>query len=54
MGKIDENLTEDQVSEYIADFSNKPCIAKFKEAKALFKNGRERIIHILTSVVEPI
>jgi len=49
-GKIDENLTEDQVSDYITHFFNRPCVAKLKEAKVLFKNGRERISHILTSV----
>lgn len=52
-GKIDENLTEDQVSEYNAHFFNKPCIAKLKKAKVLFKNGREKISHILSSVDEP-
>lgn len=49
-GKLDENLTEDQVSEYNVQFFNKSCIANLKEAKVLFKNGRERITHILTSI----
>ena len=49
-GRIDENLTENQVSEYMMDYFNKTCTASFKEGKVLFKNGRERISYILSSI----
>ena len=49
-GRIDENQTEDQVSSYIAKYFNKKCTASFKEGKVLFKNGRERISYILSSI----
>lgn len=49
-GRIDENLTEDEVSEYITNYFNKECTASFKEGKVLFKNGRERISYILSSI----
>lgn len=49
-GRIDENLTEEQVSEFITKYFNKSCKALLKEGKVLFKNGRERISYILTSI----
>ncbi|OIR07659.1 hypothetical protein GALL_103240 [mine drainage metagenome] len=49
-GRIDENLTEDQVSSYITNYFNKTCKAVLKEGKVLFKNGRERISYILSSI----
>ncbi len=49
-GRIDENLTEDQVSDYLTNYFNKNCKALFKEGKVLFKNGRERISYILSSI----
>lgn len=49
-GRIDENLTEEQVSEFITKHFNKPCKALLKEGKVLFKNGRERISYILTAI----
>ena len=49
-GRIDENLTEDEVSSYITSFFNKSCKAVLKEGKVLFKNGRERISYILSSI----
>jgi len=49
-GKIDENLTEDQAGDYLADYFNKSCKAVLKEGKVLFKNGRERISYILSSI----
>jgi hypothetical protein len=50
-GRIDENLTNEQVSGYISTYFNKPCKAVLKEGKVLFKNGRERISYILSSIV---
>lgn len=49
-GRIDENLTQDKVSEYFTSYFNKPCQAVLKEGKVLFKNGRERISYILSSI----
>ena len=49
-GRIDENLSEEQVSNYITSYFNKPCKAILKEGKVLFKNGRERISYILSSI----
>lgn len=49
-GRIDENLTEDQVTNFITHYFNKPCKAILKEGKVLFKNGSERISYILSSI----
>lgn len=49
-GRLDENLTEEQVTNFIANYFNKKCIASFKEGKVLFKNGRERISYVLSSI----
>jgi hypothetical protein len=49
-GRIDDNLTEEQVSNYISNFFNKDCTAVLKEGKVLFKNGRERVSYVLMSI----
>lgn len=49
-GRIDENLTEEQVSNYISLYFNKSCKAMVKEGKVLFKNGRERISYTLQAI----
>ncbi len=49
-GRIDENLTEEQVSKFITDFFNKSCKAVLKEGKVLFKNGSERVSYILSNI----
>ena len=49
-GRIDENLTENQVSAFMVSYFNKSCKAVLKEGKVLFKNGRERISYILSSI----
>lgn len=51
-GKIDENLSEDQVTVFNTIYFNKPCKAVLKEGKVLFKNGSERISYILTNISE--
>lgn len=50
-GRIDENLTEDQVTEFNSKYFNKKCKAVLKEGKVLFKNGSERVSYILTSII---
>ncbi len=49
-GNIDEGLTEAQVSKFITKYFNKQCNAFLKEGKVLFKNGREKISHVLVSI----
>ncbi len=49
-GKIDENITKEQATEYIVKYFNKPCRAILKEGKIIFKNGREKITYILQSL----
>lgn len=49
-GRLDEELTEAQVGDYITTYFNKPCQAKLREGKVLFKNGRERKTYVLTSI----
>ncbi|NJK96114.1 MAG: hypothetical protein HC905_15450 [Bacteroidales bacterium] len=49
-GRIDENLTEDQVSNYIAAYFNRKCKASFRIGKVFFKNGRERVTYTLSAI----
>lgn len=49
-GRLDEELTEAQVGVYNTTYFNKPCQAKLKEGKVLFKNGRERKTYVLMSI----
>jgi hypothetical protein len=49
-GRINETLTEEQVSNFIANYFNKSCKAILKEGKVLFKNGRERISYTLMNI----
>ena len=49
-GRMDENLTEEQATNLNINFFNKSCKAILREGKVLFKNGRERISYILTSI----
>lgn len=51
-GRLDENLTEEQVSETFSKYFNKNCTAILKEGKVLFKNGRERVSYTLVSIVD--
>jgi len=46
-GKIDENLTTDEVAKLNREFFNQRCLAVLDKTTVLFRNGRERIIHIL-------
>ena len=49
-GRIDENLSEEIVSDFNTNFFNKTCKAVLKEGKVLFKNGTERISYILSNI----
>jgi hypothetical protein len=46
-GKIDENLTEEQVIRLNSEFFNQRCIASFVKTTVLFKNGRIRTTYVL-------
>lgn len=46
-GKIDENLTEEQVIALNLEFFNKRCVASLLKTTVLFKNGRVRTTYVL-------
>jgi hypothetical protein len=46
-GKIDENLTEEQVIALGREFFNGPCVASLVRTTVLFKNGRVRTTYLL-------
>ena len=46
-GKIDENLTEEQVIALNREFFNGRCLASLLKTTVLFKNGRVRTTHTL-------
>ena len=46
-GKIDDNLTEDQVVQLNREYFNQPCVSSFLKTVVLFKNGRVRTTHVL-------
>ncbi len=46
-GKIDENLTQEQVIELSRKFFNERCQARLLKTTVLFKNGRVRTTHTL-------
>lgn len=46
-GKIDENLTEEQVIALNMQFFNKRCVASLLKTTVLFKNGRVRTTYTL-------
>jgi hypothetical protein len=50
-GKIDENLTEQQVAVLNSEFFNKRCIATLVKTTVLFKNGRVRTTYVLKGLV---
>ncbi len=52
-GKIDENLTEEQVIAMNRHFFNERCLASFLKTTVLFKNGRVRTTYILKQL-EPL
>lgn len=52
-GKIDENLTEDQVIDLNRRYFNERCIASLLKTTVLFKNGRVRTTYILNGL-EPL
>ncbi len=52
-GKIDENLTSDQVVKLIGEFFNKHCTAILDKTTVLFRNGRERTTHVLKDLKSP-
>ncbi len=52
-GKIDQNLTEDQVIEFNRTYFNDRCVATLVKTTVDFKNGRSRVSYQLASI-EPI
>jgi hypothetical protein len=46
-GKVQEDLTADQVAALSSDFFNQQCIAELEKTTVLFRNGRERTTHVL-------
>jgi len=52
-GKIDENLTEEQVVAMNIRFFNKRCVASLMKTTVLFKNGRVRTTHTLKGIEPP-
>jgi hypothetical protein len=49
-GKIDENLTEEQVIGLNREFFNERCLAALLKTTVLFKNGRVRTSYTLTGL----
>lgn len=49
-GKIDDDLTEEQVTELNKRFFNEPCVASFMKTTVLFQNGRVRTTHVLNNL----
>lgn len=49
-GKIDENLTSDQVVKLNGEFFNQHCTAVLDKTIVLFRNGRERTTHVLKNL----
>lgn len=49
-GKIDENLTEEQVIGLNREFFNERCLASLLKTTVLFKNGRVRTSYTLTGL----
>lgn len=49
-GKIDENLTEEQVIALNREFFNGRCLASLLKTTVLFKNGRVRTTHTLNGL----
>lgn len=49
-GKIDENLTEQQVIELSRKFFNERCVASMLKTTVLFKNGRVRTTYTLADL----
>jgi hypothetical protein len=51
-GKIDDNLSEQQVVELNQRFFNRPCVAAMSKSTVLFKNGRARTTHTLSGLAD--
>ncbi len=49
-GKIDENLTGEQVSTLSREFLDRRCVAEVVKTTVLFKNGRIRTTYILNNL----
>lgn len=49
-GKIDENLTGEQVSALAREFLDQPCLASIIKTTVLFKNGRVRTSYVLNGI----
>lgn len=50
-GKIDENLTSDEVAKLNREFFNQHCLAVLDKTTVLFRNGRERTTHMLKDLL---
>ena len=51
-GKVDENLTPEQVEALAREFFNRECIAALIKTTVLFKNGRIRTTFTLKDLIE--
>ena len=49
-GKIDDNLTTEQVSALSREFLDQQCIASVVKTTVLFKNGRVRTTFVLNGL----
>lgn len=49
-GKVDDNLTPDQIAKLSAEFFNQRCVAILDKTTVVFKNGRERTTHVLKNL----
>jgi hypothetical protein len=49
-GKIDQNLSEDQVVALNLEFFNKRCLVSLLQTTVLFKNGRVRTTYVLKGI----
>jgi hypothetical protein len=49
-GRIDDNLTEEEVAALNVQFFNKKCVSSLLKTIVLFKNGRVRTTHTLTAL----
>ncbi len=52
-GKIDENLTQEEVVELNRRYFNERCRARMVKTTVLFKNGRIRTTHVLQGLENP-
>ena len=49
-GKIDDDLTSEQVAQLNREFFDRRCLAVLEKTTVVFRNGRERTTHILKGI----